>query len=908
MARDTAGSRYDLEPLLPYIQQDYVLLTPNLRLARRIKAEWDARQRTAGLRAWSPLPVYPAESWLVQRWQQAAWQQPPLRRQLLETSQALLLWRQVIEQDQQQGDYSLLQSQAAASQAQQARNQLLRWQVDRQAAGIAARFRLDTDCATFLRWLDAFEARLADGGLATGLDVIAALQGAALAQGNRPRALLIAFDDVPPLLRTALTHACAEVAELPQPAPVADCQARAFADRNSELQAVARWARVTYDAHAGASIGIVLDDMRGDRQRLEYLLRREFDCLDANYAALPVNFSTGWQLAEVPVVRDALAALAAVNAPAPVQRVLALLRSRFLQLPDRYSPEGLAFVTRLHDHGRETIEAGALRNLAKDLRLGHILLDCAGQRALREPALPSQWAERFHQLLALWGWPGEGGLDSLEYQQVEEAYRQLDALGAFDAVCGPLGFADALGLLRQCCQDTSFQPRTEDSRIQVLGPLEAAGLEFDALWLCGMQASQWPAPARPNPFLPLSLQRECAMPHASAEREWRYAHSLLQQYRACSRTLIASYSQSIDGAPELPSALLEDFTWQQDAAEAGPPGAWLQQWQERDIEWLADHSAPAPDAEELARTGGGSGLIEDQSHCPFRAFARRRLRLQALSEPSLALNAAERGTLVHQALFVIWGELETSAALAALDAAAESQLLARAAAAAIDALPTARRLAVGSACIAQEQRYLHTLLQEWLALERQREPFAVIAREQRQDIALGPLHLHLQVDRIDRVGAEVAGAADGAVTIIDYKTGSCEASHWLGQRPTQPQLPLYSMASQQPVEALAFGHVKARSAAYKGLGARAVAPGISDDIARATRRKEPLENWPALLDQWQATLQHLADDFLAGEARVDPINSNSCTYCGLQSVCRVEAAMPEHSRENRLHNTQEDEA
>ena len=41
---------------------------------------------------------------------------------------------------------------------------------------------------------------------------------------------------------------------------------------------------------------------------------------------------------------------------------------------------------------------------------------------------------------------------------------------------------------------------------------------------------------------------------------------------------------------------------------------------------------------------------------------------------------------------------------------------------------------------------------------------------------------------------------------------------------------------------------------------------------------------------WQkkTCLQQLADDFLSGVAAVDPLNSSSCTYCGLQALCRVE--------------------
>ncbi|MDZ7781697.1 MAG: hypothetical protein U5K56_01670 [Halioglobus sp.] len=48
--------------------------------------------------------------------------------------------------------------------------------------------------------------------------------------------------------------------------------------------------------------------------------------------------------------------------------------------------------------------------------------------------------------------------------------------------------------------------------------------------------------------------------------------------------------------------------------------------------------APAPDAAELATLRGGAALLEDQSQCPFRAFARRRLR----AEPAGELAAEKR--------------------------------------------------------------------------------------------------------------------------------------------------------------------------------------------------------------------------------------------------------------------------
>ncbi|QIB67435.1 PD-(D/E)XK nuclease family protein [Kineobactrum salinum] len=242
-----------------------------------------------------------------------------------------------------------------------------------------------------------------------------------------------------------------------------------------------------------------------------------------------------------------------------------------------------------------------------------------------------------------------------------EQWRELlQYYASFDLLVAPLTYREALQLLRRCAAEKLFQPQTEDSNIQVLGPLEASGLRFDALWLCGMQASQWPAPARPQPFIPLSLQRRHEMPHAGAEREWAFADTLLRHYQRATPLLLASYSAQRDGVPELPSPLLAQF---RTVATSGPPvldPVWAARTAHGQLQLLDDRLAPPLHDTERATLGGGSGLLEDQSHCPFRAFARHRLQLRPLPQPEPGLSAAERGTVLHAALYQLWASCAIS--------------------------------------------------------------------------------------------------------------------------------------------------------------------------------------------------------------------------------------------------------
>ncbi len=207
---------YDITPLEPLIEQGYILLTPNYRLARRIKAEWDARRIAAGERVWEPLSVQPLESWLLGQWERAVSDHilPPVTP--LGSAQALELWRQVIVQQQMQSsDYHLLRPAAAAELASQARETLRRWQVDMHSPGIRQSFELEQDCGTFLQWLTLFEQHLAASGQCTAVDCLAQLP-ALSGQYPGARVALLEFVEIAPLVRAALRGAlCAGAGDQP---------------------------------------------------------------------------------------------------------------------------------------------------------------------------------------------------------------------------------------------------------------------------------------------------------------------------------------------------------------------------------------------------------------------------------------------------------------------------------------------------------------------------------------------------------------------------------------------------------------------------------------------------------------------------------------------------------------------
>ena len=617
-------------------------------------------------------------------------------------------------------------------------------------------------------------------------------------------------------------------------------------------------------------------------------MRREFDCLGANYNSLPVNFSAGITLAQTPIVRDALGVLALGLQYTTVPAVVDLLRSRFLLLPDSPSPSAQRFVTNLYENGREELSLTDLRYDAnrgfqgeeRGLVLGQHLHTLSRMRDLQRARYPSQWIGCIREILSLWGWPGSQALDSLEHQQLDLWNQTLDEFRMFDAVCGSIDFTEALQLLRDCCHHQISQPQTADSPVQVLGVLEAAGLRFEHLWVCGMQAVSWPESPRPNPFIPVSLQTSLQMPHATTEREWAFSEALLAQYTRSCAVLHASYCRQIDGVQDMPSALLKDFTLQPIPESPLVSAKWSNSFMEGGLETLSDDHGPPLDTAKISTIKGGSGLIEDQSQCPFRAFARRRLLIEPLPAFKVALSSAERGALLHDALYALWGEIEDFSSLVALQDKEEEEVIARSIEAALDTVSFRRRSRLGASYWHLESRRMATVLHEWLAVERQRSEFFVVEREQDVTLELGQLPIRLRVDRVDQL-------PDGSRVIIDYKSGDGKIKDWLGTRPARPQLLLYAVAEPDTAGALAFARVRTRQCGYAGLGQVAAAPGISTDIPRVTRPGMDVENWTVLNECWRDNLERLAQEFIDGAAAVDPLSPSSCTWCGLQPLCRV---------------------
>ena len=597
-------------------------------------------------------------------------------------------------------------------------------------------------------------------------------------------------------------------------------------------------------------------------------------------------------LIEQPVVAAAIDLLASTLVGPDLAAISRLLRNAFVAGAKAEGPARARLDARVRRFEGPGLGLVALERLAHGQDCPALARQLEQARGIvsnwSEKEFPSVCSERIFHLLESLGWPGDG-LDSHE-QQARERFRDLvSEFGCLDEFSGRVSRAECVGLLRQLAERTLFEPQSTDAPLVIIDPATCTGMRFDAVWVCGLEASRWPAPANPDPFLARATQLRHELPRASAELSERESRETLARLVASAPQVVLSVAEIENDTPLLPSPLLDGIPelarapeWQEptlaQALFAGRPA--LESW--------TDRAASVP--REAGRRRGGARILELQAACPFRAQAEIRLGARPLEEPGLGLDAADRGELIHEVLAILWRDLGSQAALLALDDAQARMAAARAVA---EALGEPRRSAdpVRLQLLDLEADWLERRVLDIMAVDRGRATFAVEAIEQPVDARIGDLELELRPDRLDRL-------CDGTLAVIDYKTGAqAEVRAWLEERPRLPQLPAYVQAlGPERVGAVSFGRIRSGDTRYEGLARdSATFPGLRVPGAKGGPRG--VESWEQLMVDWRRRLESLASEFVRGDLRLAPDPPRACEYCHLGSLCRIAEARLDLSSE-----------
>jgi ATP-dependent helicase/nuclease subunit B len=878
------------------LERGAIVVTVNQRAARSLRRGFDRRNRVLGLKNWQTPMVIAWDMWMTRLWH-ALVVDGHATQMLLNRTQEHAVWRTVLEADEELASLNTVDS--LATVAAEAWRLICNYDGRQRLRGAVG----NSDTQAFQRWARMFERRCQVEKFTTQAQLEEVLQDAIR---NRLIVLpaggvtLVGFDGTTPAQRKlveALQSVSVAVEELPPSIDVATRNLVGVEDEHQELFAAARWARRFLEELPHGRVAVIVPEPDLERREIDRVFREvlapELHDIRVDGQTGPFEFSIGTSLAEVPMVAAAFDILQWAVEPLPQEKVSRLLLSRYFAMTSSertMRAEFDAFELRKARMLRPEISLDELIAITeRSKRKGRLPLLIVTLKSLRvlvnrlrglDARTHAEWSERMQELLnsATWG-PGSQE-NSFEFQVRRKWESALDELATLDFDGVAIDFQLSLAELMRIARQTMFAPESRDAPVQIMGPLEAAGAIFDAVWFLRAGELNWPLETGSNSLLPWHLQRELGMPGTDVARDDAYARRITARIAASAKTIVFSYAKETLEGSQKSSPVLAGLSLNEVAIDDIVEGEVEPTVVE--IEEVADVAQIQVLPDRVIR--GGARILELQAACGFRAFAEQRLWATDLESIEPGMDARESGTVVHKVLEIFWDKVRTQDSLRAMTTQQRNEVLERCIAEGLNKTLQASSTTWDAAYLEVQQERLRKLLSGWLDLELDRKtPFEVqLSEKEFEDVRVGPLRLNVRMDRVDKV--------EGGEVLIDYKTGNASPSDWLTSRPDAPQLPLYAILSQaDQLQGVAFGLVRAG----EGRGLKGYA--VNHDIlpGKPVKLKEA-PTLAAQVEQWRTVLERLAEEFHSGDARVRPkMYPKTCQYCGQRTLCRLNASLIE---------------
>jgi probable DNA repair protein len=859
-----------------WLREGGQVVTASERAARALAAEFHRARLNEGLTAWPAPNIVDWKSFARGAWEQRGAD----ARLVLNPAQEEALWAEIAGQDGSLATLLEGSRHRLAALAMEAQELICAYAP--QFLRRTARAAWQLDAGAFSGWLESFEEICRAESLISPSrlpqELIALLKAE---PGERAPLLLAGFDRILPAQRS-LFNAWGEWHEAAKGEAAGEVHFFAADDEKAELTACAMWCGRRLAGDPEARLMVVTQaagKRRGEMERAFY-----------RHAGAAFEFSLGVPLRQVALARAAHMELRWLDGPLEEQEVDWLLSTGYAAANAQESAALQAFMRALRREGMERTHWTLKAFLGE--RSARVLLPeewvkriSDAQRLLagfaQRPQSPLDWAELVPSLLETIRIATARPLESVEHQAADRWQQAVES-------CGSLGFDgrripwnDFLSQLGRALDETLFTPESRNAPIQIIGPAESAGLSADAVWFLGADEEGWPANGSTHPLLPIEVQREAGMPHATPQLDWKLAEAITRRILASAGEVHFSYAKQKETGEARPSRLIVQL-----AGEARKFSAELK---------ATDAPLPMTVAfEDRSRipfppgmVKGGAKVLTAQSQCPFKAFATARLDAQGWEPAEAGLTAKQRGNLLHEVMKSVWAGapdgIRTHAELLSLNdweafvAGHVQRVLAR------ELRPNQRELMPRRYLELEGQR-LTKLVTKWLEYEATRVEFEVADTEVKRTVHLAGVTLDLRPDRVDRL-------KDGSVLVIDYKSGKVSPNAWETPRPEDVQLPLYAGFALEPNEhlgGLVFASVLTGDPKFAGRVGDAADTLFAGLKGTSSLLKNKLTS--ELLDDWRDCIQQLAKDFVGGRAEVDPRESRekTCKHCDLQSLCRIQ--------------------
>lgn len=449
---------------------------------------------------------------------------------------------------------------------------------------------------------------------------------------------------------------------------------------------------------------------------------------------------------------------------------------------------------------------------------------------------------------------------------------------------------------------------SEDAGIQIMGLIESRGLDFDKLYVLGLDDRSLPQPVRPLPLLDISERN--LVPGGTPESQYEFGLRAFSNLISLAPSVTLMRAEQKDSKPLSPSPF-----WPESESKSC-----LDIWSDPGPAWVRAHwLRSAYEGFQVAADGGDlkiAGIkkaddslfdetviphrmsvssIETAIICPFRFFVADILQIKPLEDMKSVVSPVERGTRIHRALAAFTREVRRNDLHLEQDEQKIFKLLSQCVDEALRDVADLPQWTI-------EQRLLLSedlppgILVSWLDAEKKhhQDGWKCIAEEagfKGLQCKGWSFPLEGRIDRIDH--HEKAGLIGW-----DYKTGNHPKQKDVLERFTAPQLPVYLLALRMgkvPVANKYVNHEEHISAGYVHLKTPAKVKMIQ------------IRGIEGFLDKWIEVIADLEEILQKGNFRSNPYpvskvedRESACENCPCLTLCE-RGIMPAAYLPEQLH-------
>ncbi len=486
----------------------------------------------------------------------------------------------------------------------------------------------------------------------------------------------------------------------------------------------------------------------------------------------------------------------------------------------------------------------------------HNVLATAHQKPTQQSR--AQWCTWMYACLKALGWPFVHRMDSRTHQVVQRFIKALQSwpngmtYSAYD-----LSWETAIFELEHHMKSIVFQPQQASSGdIEITTPNQYQGQTTDVLVVTGATSQNFPQHTAIHSALHPHRPESDALWHP--RHMVSQCHQTRQSWQHNATHLYYSAPMMMGQTAQEPANFLENV--EENNTIPLPKQRMHAKHQPKYIDALLTLKK-APYSGNINQR-----IIQNQAHCAMKAFWQHHAKLESNVPTARDDIKRLRGIVCHQVMAKFWHDCSGQEALKQMTKINIESTLTKHIQIAMQQTYGQIPWFAQPMVLDIEQSEILALLKSFVACEQTTNAFTVVATELSERIQIGQYKLNIRYDRVDQTPK--------GLRVMDFKTGHAHPSNWLGDRPEDPQMPIY-LQSQRNFYSADYGLIH-------GQGGK-----VLEGHAFISKQQD-IASWSEFVAQSRIHLEQLIAGFVEYDATQNPKHGHdTCQTCDYRQLCRI---------------------